>query len=80
MSLFANFRTDVMEKLADNLFLDKVPERWLKIGFPSTRPLMSWYVIPSQLLLMIFVNVGFGLIYCKCLQGEQLESTTGSII
>ncbi|PFH34573.1 dynein heavy chain family protein [Besnoitia besnoiti] len=32
----------VMEDLAENLVLDRVPPTWTKLAFPSTRPLGSW--------------------------------------
>jgi dynein heavy chain len=31
-----------MESLADSLHMEKIPPKWTKYGFPSTRPLMSW--------------------------------------
>ncbi len=34
--------TEKMEKLMDSIFLDKVPESWSKLAFPSTRGLGSW--------------------------------------
>jgi dynein heavy chain len=33
-----------MEDIADSLFLEKLPTWWVKLGFPSTRPLKSWRV------------------------------------
>jgi len=34
----------VMEGLANCLFEEKLPMWWVKLGFPSTRPLRSWRV------------------------------------
>ncbi|KAF4642858.1 dynein heavy chain family protein [Toxoplasma gondii] len=34
--------SSLMEDLAANLVLDKVPPSWTKLAFPSTRPLGSW--------------------------------------
>ncbi|CBZ52391.1 hypothetical protein NCLIV_021800 [Neospora caninum Liverpool] len=34
--------SSLMEELADNLVLDRVPPTWTKLAFPSTRPLGSW--------------------------------------
>merc|ERR1719460_2412620 len=31
-----------MEAIADCLWTEKLPEWWVKLGFPSTRPLRSW--------------------------------------
>merc|ERR1711956_149754 len=31
-----------MEDLANSLFVEKLPYWWVKLGFPSTRPLRSW--------------------------------------
>merc|ERR550514_1028391 len=33
-----------MESLANSLFTQKLPMWWVKLGFPSTRPLGSWLV------------------------------------
>jgi len=33
-----------MEDLANSLFVEKLPTWWVKLGFPSTRPLRSWRV------------------------------------
>ena len=34
--------TDKMEILMDSIFLDRVPETWTKLAYPSTRGLGSW--------------------------------------
>lgn len=34
--------TEKMERLMDSIFLDRVPESWAKLAFPSTRGLGSW--------------------------------------
>lgn len=34
--------TEKMENLMEAIFLDKVPETWAKLAFPSTRGLGSW--------------------------------------
>merc|ERR1719387_1748288 len=34
--------SEQMEDLANALFLEKLPTWWVKLGFPSTRPLRSW--------------------------------------
>lgn len=34
--------TDKMEALIDSIFMDRVPESWAKLAFPSTRGLGSW--------------------------------------
>jgi dynein heavy chain len=34
--------SDLMEKLADSLFSEKLPPTWAALGFPSLRPLVSW--------------------------------------
>merc|ERR1719265_2283521 len=36
--------SDEMENMASCLFNDKLPMWWIKLGFPSTRPLRSWRV------------------------------------
>lgn len=36
--------SETMENLANSLFLEKLPMWWVKLGFPSTRPLRSWRV------------------------------------
>merc|ERR1719343_830801 len=36
--------SEVMEDLANALFAEKLPYWWVKLGFPSTRPLKSWRV------------------------------------
>merc|ERR1719498_1023524 len=36
--------SEQMESLADSLFMEKLPMWWVKLGFPSTRPLGSWLV------------------------------------
>merc|ERR1719197_1665123 len=36
--------SEVMEDLANALYLEKLPFWWAKLGFPSTRPLRSWRV------------------------------------
>jgi len=33
-----------MEDLADSLYLENLPMWWVKLGFPSTRPLKSWRI------------------------------------
>merc|ERR1719281_2431107 len=33
-----------MESLANSLYMQKLPMWWVKLGFPSTRPLGSWLV------------------------------------
>mmetsp|Transcript_24452 Transcript_24452/g.59362 ORF Transcript_24452/g.59362 Transcript_24452/m.59362 type:complete len:817 (+) Transcript_24452:1-2451(+) len=34
--------SEQMEKLVDSLFLEKIPEWWMKLGFPTVRSLASW--------------------------------------
>merc|ERR1719272_492411 len=34
--------SEVMEGMANSLFLEKLPMWWVKLGFASTRPLRSW--------------------------------------
>eukprot|EP00611_Tribonema_gayanum_P021674 TRINITY_DN4214_c0_g1_i1.p1 TRINITY_DN4214_c0_g1~~TRINITY_DN4214_c0_g1_i1.p1 ORF type:complete len:1693 (-),score=702.71 TRINITY_DN4214_c0_g1_i1:70-5124(-) len=34
--------SDAMERLMDALYLDKVPAAWMKMAWPSLRPLSSW--------------------------------------
>merc|ERR1719235_982900 len=34
--------TEAMEALQQALFVDKVPELWFKVAFPSERPLGQW--------------------------------------
>ncbi|CAK0903564.1 unnamed protein product [Prorocentrum cordatum] len=36
--------SEQMEEIADSLWLEKLPTWWMKLGFPSTRPLKSWRV------------------------------------
>merc|ERR1719203_1456849 len=36
--------SEVMENLANCLFLEKLPTWWVKLGFPTTRSLKSWRV------------------------------------
>eukprot|EP00931_Biecheleriopsis_adriatica_P003888 TRINITY_DN10563_c0_g2_i1.p1 TRINITY_DN10563_c0_g2~~TRINITY_DN10563_c0_g2_i1.p1 ORF type:complete len:2985 (-),score=661.93 TRINITY_DN10563_c0_g2_i1:306-8801(-) len=36
--------SEQMEQLADALYLETLPNWWVKLGFPSTRPLRSWLV------------------------------------
>jgi len=36
--------TDQMEELMDSIFLDKVPDKWNKLAFPSSRGLASWLI------------------------------------
>merc|ERR1719409_2024087 len=36
--------SEVMEDMANCLFIEKLPMWWVKLGFPSTRPLKSWRV------------------------------------
>ncbi|CAK0818714.1 unnamed protein product [Prorocentrum cordatum] len=36
--------SEQMEEIADSLWLEKLPTWWVKLGFPSTRPLKSWRV------------------------------------
>jgi dynein heavy chain len=36
--------SEQMENLKNNLFMQKLPYWWEKLGFPSTRPLSSWRV------------------------------------
>merc|ERR1719221_2313667 len=36
--------SEQMEEIADSLRLEKLPMSWVKLGFPSTRPLKSWRV------------------------------------
>jgi len=36
--------SEQMETLKDKLYLQKLPYWWEKLGFPSTRPLLSWRV------------------------------------
>jgi len=36
--------SEQMEGLANSLFQEKLPMWWVKLGFPSTRPLRSWRV------------------------------------
>merc|ERR1712151_1135147 len=36
--------SEQMEHLADALFNETLPTWWVKLGFPSTRPLRSWLV------------------------------------
>jgi len=36
--------SEQMEQLAEALFEEKLPEWWVRLGFPSTRPLRSWLV------------------------------------
>jgi len=36
--------SEQMEEIADSLFMEKLPTWWMKLGFPSTRPLKSWRV------------------------------------
>ncbi|CAK0838245.1 unnamed protein product [Prorocentrum cordatum] len=36
--------SEQMEELADALWKEKLPTWWVKLGFPSTRPLKSWRV------------------------------------
>jgi len=36
--------SEQMEELADDLANEKLPMWWVKLGFPSTRPLRSWLV------------------------------------
>eukprot|EP00927_Polykrikos_kofoidii_P041032 TRINITY_DN34968_c0_g2_i1.p1 TRINITY_DN34968_c0_g2~~TRINITY_DN34968_c0_g2_i1.p1 ORF type:complete len:3218 (+),score=730.51 TRINITY_DN34968_c0_g2_i1:1253-9655(+) len=36
--------SDVMEDMANSLYLEVLPKWWVKLGFPSTRPLRSWRV------------------------------------
>lgn len=36
--------SEVMEDIANALFMEKLPYWWVKLGFPSTRPLKSWRV------------------------------------
>merc|ERR1719197_1073514 len=36
--------SEQMESLANCLFAEKLPMWWVKLGFPSTRPLRSWRV------------------------------------
>merc|ERR1719230_1958746 len=33
-----------MESLANSLYMQRLPMWWVKLGFPSTRPLGSWLV------------------------------------
>merc|ERR1719188_1384781 len=34
--------SEVMENIATALYTEKLPTWWVKLGFPSTRPLRSW--------------------------------------
>lgn len=34
--------TDKMEQLIDSIFMDRIPDSWSKLAFPSTRGLGSW--------------------------------------
>mmetsp|Transcript_43486 Transcript_43486/g.107056 ORF Transcript_43486/g.107056 Transcript_43486/m.107056 type:complete len:377 (+) Transcript_43486:1-1131(+) len=34
--------SEMMERLADALFLETIPASWMKLGFPTTRSLNSW--------------------------------------
>lgn len=34
--------TDAMDKMTESLFLDRVPDSWMKLAYPSLRPLASW--------------------------------------
>jgi dynein heavy chain len=34
--------SEKMEALMDAIFLDKIPDSWAKLAFPSTRGLGSW--------------------------------------
>ena len=36
--------TDQMEELMDSVYLDRVPAKWAKLAFPSTRGLASWLI------------------------------------
>eukprot|EP00746_Dinoflagellata_sp_MGD_P094656 gnl/MRDRNA2_/MRDRNA2_37720_c0_seq1.p1 gnl/MRDRNA2_/MRDRNA2_37720_c0~~gnl/MRDRNA2_/MRDRNA2_37720_c0_seq1.p1 ORF type:complete len:2173 (+),score=502.56 gnl/MRDRNA2_/MRDRNA2_37720_c0_seq1:470-6520(+) len=36
--------SEQMESLADSLYMEKLPMWWVKLGFPSTRPLGSWLI------------------------------------
>jgi dynein heavy chain len=36
--------SEQMEEIADSLWMEKLPTWWVKLGFPSTRPLKSWRV------------------------------------
>merc|ERR1740127_86549 len=36
--------SEQMEDLANALFAERLPHWWVKLGFPSTRPLKSWRV------------------------------------
>merc|ERR1719401_2032611 len=36
--------SEVMEDMANCLYMEKLPMWWVKLGFPSTRPLKSWRV------------------------------------
>jgi len=36
--------SEPMENLAEALYMEKLPPWWIKLGFPSTRPLRSWRV------------------------------------
>merc|ERR1719297_298482 len=36
--------SEQMESLANSLWMEKLPMWWVKLGFPSTRPLKSWRV------------------------------------
>jgi dynein heavy chain len=36
--------SEQMEEIANSLWLEKLPTWWVKLGFPSTRPLKSWRV------------------------------------
>ena len=42
-----------MEKLMDSIYLNRVPETWAKLAFPSTRPLGSWMDNLSHRLLQL---------------------------
>lgn len=42
-----------MEKLQEALFLDRVPETWSKLAYPSLRPLSSWLMNWTQRLTQL---------------------------
>ena len=45
--------TENMEKLMDSIFLNRVPDTWAKLAFPSIRPLGSWMDNLSHRLLQL---------------------------
>ncbi len=45
--------TETMEKLIDSIYLNRVPETWIKIAFKSNRPLGSWMDNLSHRLLQL---------------------------